>query len=223
MQRLGHGHTSFFAGEHPFNPLQDPTDIGSPPLRSSGLTVHLVQGKYWTRCQPLPTKGVHSPGLPDHPPCMSMRAQGLLIPKSPVEGRASLLHLQLSTCSLRRLKLANAPRPPSLSLLLVIPPHCWALRWTVHPGPSMFSPLHLHPLCCQLSHWSSTGGIRDLLIPNSDQLLIFPNNSKSSTQTMVMNTKAGFCAWPASVWHSGSVLRTLILCGRCQVIAQGHL
>lgn len=117
MQRLGHGHTSFFAGEHPFNPLQDPTDIGSPPLRSSGLTVHLVQGKYWTRCQPLPTKGVHSPGLPDHPPCMSMRAQGLLIPKSPVEGRASLLHLQLSTCSLRRLKLANAPRPPSLSLI----------------------------------------------------------------------------------------------------------
>ena len=88
-----------------------------PTLRSSGLTVHLVQGKCWTRCQPLPTKGVQSPGLPDHPPCMSMRAQGLQIPKSPVGGRGPLLPLQLPTCSLWRLKLANAPPPPRLSLI----------------------------------------------------------------------------------------------------------
>lgn len=40
---------------------------------------------------------------------------------------------------------------------------------------------------------------------------------------MVMNTKAGFCTWLASVWPSGSVLRMLIQCATCKAPAQGPL
>ena len=55
---------------------------------------------------------------------------------------------------------------------LHIPPRCWPLKWTIHPGSHKCSPLHLPPLSHQLSHWSLIAGVRDF-IPNSAQLLIF--------------------------------------------------
>ena len=95
---------------------------------------------------------------------------------------------------------------PLLSPLL-IPPHCWPLRWTVHPGPSKCSPLHLPPLSCRLSYWSLIAGIRDPIIPNFIQLLIFPNNPEVSSQTMVVNTKPEMSMLIIWLWSPGVMVR----------------
>lgn len=95
---------------------------------------------------------------------------------------------------------------PLLSPLL-IPPHCWPLRWTVHPGPSKCSPLHLPPLSCRLSYWSLIAGIKDPLIPNFIRLLIFPNNPEVSSQTMVVNTKPEMSMLIFWLWSPGVMVR----------------
>ena len=89
---------------------------------------------------------------------------------------------------------------------LLIPPH-WPLRWAVHPGPSKCSPLHLPPLSCRLSHWSLIPGISDPLIPNFIQLLIFPNNSQVSSQTMVVNAKLEMSMLIFWLWSPGVMVR----------------
>ena len=90
---------------------------------------------------------------------------------------------------------------------LLVPPYCWPLRWTVHPGRSKCSPLHLPPLSCRLSHWSLIPGISDPLIPNFIQLLIFPNNSQVSSQTMVVNAKLEMSMLIFWLWSPGVMVR----------------
>ena len=98
-------------------------------------------------------------------------------------------------------------QPPLFPLL--IPPHCWPLKCTVYLGPNKCSPLHLPPLSCQFSYWSLIPGISDTLIPNFILLLVFPNNSEVSSQTVIVNTKletsVNFLA--AVPWGDGEMLR----------------
>ena len=127
--------------------------------------------------------------------------------KVPCGREGSLLTFQLAMC-VRGASILIPLLVQPLSFPLFIPPHCWPLRWTVHPGPSKCSPLHLPPLSCRLSYWSLIPGISNTLIPNFIQLLVFLYDSEVSSQTMIVNTKlemsVNFLA--AVPWGDGEIL-----------------